>query len=93
MTFDYTEFNKLCAGLIEKGYNIQIQSIWSGRQVIVNDEQNIRQWDAVIHESSYGREDGLLEVYGTIVDKLGKYNDWQDTVVGYLTAEQILEVC
>lgn len=93
MTFDYTEFNKLCTGLIEKGYFIKVHSIWDGKQVIVYDEQDEVQWDAVIHYFSYGHEDGLLEVYGTIVDSLSKYNDFDDSVIGCLTAEQILEVC
>ena len=45
-----------------------------------------REWDAICHRGSYGAEQGLLEIMGTIVSpKAG------DTVEGYLTAEDIIE--
>ena len=41
-----------------------------------------RQWDVVCHRGSYGADDGLLEIYGTIVpDNAG------DTVEGFLTVK------
>ncbi len=44
-------------------------------------------WDAICHFGSYGYEDGLLEIYGNIVDpkKDG------DTVVGHLTAADVIK--
>ena len=41
-----------------------------------------REWDAVCHYGSYGYEEGLLEIYGTIAG-----ND----VVGWLTAENVIK--
>lgn len=55
---------------------------------ITRDDKNyIRTWDAVCHEFSYGGKDGLLEVYGSLVDVDGTLlND----VEGWLTAEDII---
>lgn len=53
-------------------------------QIIVFDEKDKRQWDAICCFGSYGWEQGLLEVMGKIVEKSG-------AVVGWLTAEKIIE--
>lgn len=39
-------------------------------------------WDAICHYGSYGYEQGLLEIYGSLVDDGG--------VVGWLTAEDVI---
>lgn len=45
-----------------------------------------REWDAICHRGSYGAEEGLLEIMGTIVrDNAG------DSVEGWLTAEDVIE--
>ena len=41
-----------------------------------------REWDAICQYGSYGYEEGLLEIYGTIAG-----ND----VVGWLTAENVIK--
>ena len=41
-------------------------------------------WDVICQEGSYGYRDGLLEAYGDIVEV-------DDTVEGYLTAQDIIE--
>lgn len=43
-------------------------------------------WDAICHSGSYGYEQGLLEIYGSLVDveKDG------DSVAGWLTAEDVI---
>ena len=41
-------------------------------------------WDVICQEGSYGYRDGLLEVYGDIVEV-------DDVVEGYLTAQDIIE--
>lgn len=59
-------------------------------QVIVFDQINgrrMRRWDAVCHLGSYGYWDGLLEVMGCIVP-----DDHTDTVMGFLTADQVIEM-
>lgn len=90
---DFTQFNKLVIGLTQKGYVFTVQNAYNGRQVIVYEQYTdtdgvhlIRQWDAVIHGGSYGHEDGLLEIYGTIVEKFTQ----DDEVLGRLTAIEIL---
>lgn len=48
---------------------------------------NLRSWDAVCHPGSYGFEKGLLEIYGDI---LTDEDLAMDSVVGYLTAENVI---
>lgn len=55
-------------------------------QIIVFDSESQRVWDAICHRGSYGYEQGLLEIMGTIVD-----NKECDSVEGYLTAEDIIK--
>lgn len=45
-------------------------------------------WDVICNYGSYGFEDGLLELMGTLVTE-EEYE--YDSVVGYLTAEDIIE--
>ncbi len=45
-----------------------------------------RLWDVICHCHSYGHERGLLEAMGTIVA-----DDCEDTVEGYLTADEIIK--
>lgn len=91
--YDYTEFNKLVVGLINKGgFNITVRNLYDGRQVIVRDK-NDNMWDAIIHGGSYGSNMGLLEIMGeTIVKKVSMMgDDDEDDVLGWLTADEILE--
>lgn len=48
---------------------------------------NERLFDAICHYGSYGYHNGLLEIMGTIVDE----NSDGDTVVGYLTADDVID--
>lgn len=91
--YDFTEFNKLVVGLINKGgFNITVRDLYDGRQVIVR-HKNGSVWDAVIHGGSYGSDMGLLEIMGeAIVKKVSIFgDDDEDEVIGWLTADQILE--
>lgn len=46
-------------------------------------------WDAICHYGSYGAEEGLLEIYGSIVSPTAG-----DSVEGWLTAEDVIKrVC
>lgn len=51
------------------------------RQVIVYDSNGKTQWDAICHRGSYGYEDGLLEIMGSITN---------EDVEGWLTANDII---
>jgi hypothetical protein len=88
------EFVKLVVGLNQKGLKIDTELVTNwGAQVIVYDDEGNRLWDAVINKGSYGSERGLLEVMGqSIVKKVSKMgNDDDDEVLGWLTADEILE--
>ena len=58
----------------------------SRHQIIVYDENGKKLWDAVCHRGSYGYENGLLEIYGNIVDEKKD----GDEVVGWLTADDVI---
>lgn len=90
--FNLNEFVKLVVGLNQKGLKIdtELDTNW-GAQVIVYDDEGNRLWDAVINKASYGSERGLLEVMGqAIVDKI-KLSEEPMDVIGWLTADEILE--
>lgn len=55
-------------------------------QIVVYDEEGGRKWDAMCQFGSFGYEEGLLDIYGDIVDeeKDGK------VVVGWLTADDVI---
>ncbi len=44
------------------------------------------EWDAICHWGSYGSDEGLLEIMGSIVR-----SDAGDTVEGYLTAKDVIK--
>ena len=59
-------------------------------QIVVNREicgKVFYQWDVICHYGSYGADDGLLEVMGKIVA-----DDVGDDVLGYLTANDVVEL-
>lgn len=86
------EFVKLVVGLNQKGLKIDTELITNwGAQVIVYDDEGNRLWDAVINKGSYGSEMGLLEIMGqAIVNKVSLSEEPMD-VIGWLTADEILE--
>lgn len=45
----------------------------------------IREWDVICQRGSYGAEEGLLEIMGTIVRPCG------DSVEGWLSADDVIE--
>lgn len=55
-------------------------------QICVPEEGPRCKWDAICQRGSYGYELGLLEIYGEIVDE----EKDGDSVVGYLTAEDVI---
>ena len=48
-------------------------------------DYELREWDAICHYGSYGYEEGLIEIMGSIVSE----NDG-DSVAGYLTADDVI---
>lgn len=84
ISVDLTEMSKLAAGLTLKGITFTTHTLLGGMQIVVEDSDGNRKWDAICHCGSYGGDEGLIEIMGTIVR-----ND-DDEVEGYLTAEKIL---
>lgn len=87
------ELDRLTAWLnaFKDGYNWKVERAdedWlTGRHiVIVYTADGTRLFDAICHYGSYGYSEGLLEIMGTIV-----YKDDGDQVVGYLTADDVIE--
>lgn len=84
ISVNLNEINQLAQGLVEKGITFTTKRLLGGMQIVVNDDNDNYLWDAICHCGSYGHEEGLIEIMGTIVQ-----NDCDD-VEGYLTAEEIL---
>ena len=96
---DLTELNKLEEYL--KSHGIQYERIDHDRiydpkgylmklerhQICVPvEDEDLREWDAICHWGSYGYEEGLLEIMGSIVHERDA-----DSVVGWLTAEDVIK--
>ena len=82
------EIDKLDVMLTQEGIEHDKGPLHGGCAIYVPNRE-ARMWDAVCHHTSYGHESGLLEIMGECLityDEL-KY----DTVVGYLTAEDVME--
>ena len=59
-------------------------------QIVVLDENGEKLWDVICNKGSYGYEQGLLELSGSLVtdDEIAKN---LDTVIGYLTAAEVID--
>lgn len=86
--YDMTEMNKLEQFLKNNGVVYDREYRAGGEIIKVYDsaEKHDVLWDAIINDFSYGRVDGLLEIYGSIVDK-----EADDSVEGWLTAEDVIK--
>ena len=60
-----------------------------GRHQISVPNHAKKKWDAICQPGSYGYEEGLLEIYGSLVDR-AKYGD-TDSVCRWLTAKDVIE--
>lgn len=89
-----TELDKLEEYLNVNGYEYErideegsvFAPMFNHHQIIVYKDGE-RDWDAICHYGSYGYSAGLLEIYGNIVH----CKDGEDTVEGWLTADEIIE--
>ena len=75
------ELTRLMAGLMERSIGFTFTPFMNGGKIEVEDCS----WDAICHDGSYGNNEGLLEIMGSIV----QIKD--DTVEGWLTADEILK--
>ena len=53
-------------------------------QLIVYDNMGRQMWDAICHWGSYGYEQGLLEIMGSVLTG-------DEDVIGYLTAQDVID--
>ena len=84
-----SELDKLEKHLKDNGYEysrIDNDGAWGRHQIIVIGQDGKESWDAICQRGSYGFEQGLLEIYGSIVTE-----EDGDSVVGWLTAEDVIK--
>ena len=87
------ELDKLEAYLKENGIEYTREDreskerLYDNKHQIVVYKDGVQQWDVICHPGSYGYEEGLLEIYGNIVD----YEKDGDSVAGWLTADDIIQ--
>lgn len=82
-SINLNELFKLAAGLSARGKKVEVRSLCGGAQVLVYNDKNEVEWDAICHSYSYGGDRGLIEIMGGPVED-------SDDVEGYLTADEIL---
>jgi hypothetical protein len=93
MSRDLTQLNKLEEYLKRNGIRYRridvLDPCFDRHQIVVGGdlEPGACDWDAICHRGSYGCEDGLLEIMGSIVDekRVG------DCVEGYLMAADVIK--
>ena len=77
---DQDEMFELMRGLLARKRQFTVCTLFGGLRVGNDDEG----WDVICHNSSYGHEEGLLES--------GGLPRRDDSVKGYLTAKEVLEM-
>lgn len=86
-----SELDKLEQYLKDKGIGYtridENTDTWGRHQINVFGSDGNIAWDVICHRGSYGFEQGLLEIYGKLVDE----EKDGDSVVGWLTAEDVIK--
>lgn len=85
--FHPAEMYKLINLLIQRKVNFEVQENFDTPMVIFLNADGHRFGDAICHRGSYGHERGLLEIMGLDITE----EEYGDAVLGYLTAEEVLE--
>ncbi len=80
------ELVKLASLLTNANIPFEFNSIFSKDDQICYPNKDKKICDAVCHEFSYGYEEGLLEIMGLVDEEIT-----EDTVEGWLTAEEVFE--
>ena len=87
MSIDFTEFAKVVIYLVENDISCELRPFYGGYLCCVPTYES-RDFDFICHSTSYGHEEGLLEIMGAIVtDEESEI----DSVVGWLTADNVIE--
>ena len=85
MNIYFSQFGKLMKLLAQARIPFSFNPLFNGYQLHYYDEDGKEVCDVICHSGSYGSDDGLLEMMGLVPE------DWDDTVIGYLTAEEAFE--
>lgn len=87
---DLKELDKLQEYLQKNHYNFLRKDIFRDpcdvHQIIVFDENEKRDWDAISHYGSFGADQGLLEIMGRRLVRIKN-----SEVEGWLTAQDIID--
>ena len=86
----YTEIKKLHKMLSEAGIPHTFEKNMDGWQVCYPDVPRVSDecvMDAIQHYGSYGKDENLLEIMGLLTEEEAE----QDSVAGWLTAENVFE--
>lgn len=81
----YQEIHRLDKMLVDAGIPHTMAHLHGGWQIIYPKDGKQRVMDAVEHHFSYGEKEDLLEIMGLLTPEEAK----NDSVVGYLTAENV----
>lgn len=82
----FTEIFRLKKMLEEENIPFQFSKIFGGFHIVYSFEGKVV-CSVVEHEFSYGREKDLLEIQGLMTEQ--EMEEEQDTVLGYLTADNV----
>lgn len=63
----------------------EIREPWC--EMKLDGKQYIRSWDVVCHPYSYGGKEGLLEIYGSVVEDVEGWLTAEDVINKYLKGE------
>lgn len=83
----YTEILKLDEMLTEANIPHTLERFLDGWQVVYSTPIDGRVADAIEHCGSYGRDENLIEIMGLLTPE----EEDEDSVLGYLTAEEVFE--
>lgn len=87
--YNCREFNFLLAYLQYKDLDYGVEPLHDGVQVAIYNRGNI-EWDVVIHQYSYGSDEGLLELMNRNCETLRDFCPFNE-VQGYLKALDIIK--
>lgn len=85
--FEPIEMERLIKMLNERNAKFRINEILGTKQVVFLSDSGVDIGDAICHAGSYGHENGLIEIMGLDIT----VEEYGDSVLGYLTAEEVLE--
>lgn len=84
----YNEILRLKGMLEKEKIPFEFSKVFGGYHIVYS-KNHFTECSVIEHDFSYGREEDLLEIQGLLTKK--EYKETQDTVIGYLTAENVFQ--